>query len=181
MTNLLSNSSILRPLVVRRLPMVHILQSVFLIAAMGAACLAASQPARAQSAGATTYSSQQLMGIAAQMIKESQAAAPTNNPLERRLDAATVLIVRTTSGRAEFHATAADAFFVLEGHATLITGGTIVNPQGSTEIRGDSIQGGVRAELKAGDVVHIPASTPHQVLLEGAGPVVYVLFKVPVS
>lgn len=186
MINTFFNSAMFRPLVMRRVPKVHILRPTFLrsallIAAMGAYGLAASQPACAQSAGAATYSSQQVIDMAAQMIKESKASAPTNDALERHLDASTILIVRTTSGRAELHTTAADAFFVVEGHGTLVTGGTIVNPQGSAEVRGDSIQGGARVEVKVGDVVHIPANTPHQMLLDGAGPVVYVLYKIPAS
>jgi hypothetical protein len=43
-------------------------------------------------------------------------------------------------------------FFVVQGHATLITGGTSINPQGTEEIRGDSVKGGSRVGLKEGDV-----------------------------
>lgn len=105
----------------------------------------------------------------------------TSDALERHLDTSTTLAVRTKSGQAELHTTSADEFFVVEGHATLLTGGTIVNPKGTAEVRGDSVQGGVRAELKVGDVVHIPANTPHQLLLDGAGPFVYVLVKIPAA
>lgn len=102
----------------------------------------------------------------------------TNDALEKHLDSATILAVRTKDGRAEFHPTSADEFVVLQGSATLVTGGTITNPQGTGEIRGDSIEGGTRAELKEGDVVHIPAKTPHQLLVHG-GLFVYVLVKIP--
>ena len=34
------------------------------------------------------------------------------------------------------------------------------------EIKGKSIAGGVKQVLNAGDVIHIPAGTPHQLLLD---------------
>lgn len=101
-----------------------------------------------------------------------------DDPLERHLDPVTILVVRTKSGRAELHMTSADEFVVVQGSATLVTGGTIVNPQGTAEVRGDSLQDGVRARLKVGDVIHIPANTPHQLLLDGTALFVYVLVKI---
>ena len=79
------------------------------------------------------------------------------------------LSVRLRSGVAELHEHFADLFFVLDGRATLVTGGTIVNPQsaGPGEIRGSMVADGARQELRAGDVVHIAAGTPHQILLAG--------------
>jgi quercetin dioxygenase-like cupin family protein len=38
---------------------------------------------------------------------------------------------------------------------------------GPGEIRGASINGGVRQELRAGDVAHVPAGVPHQMLVAG--------------
>jgi uncharacterized RmlC-like cupin family protein len=71
-----------------------------------------------------------------------------------------------SSGRAELHEKQADLIIVQSGHATIIVGGKILNGQTSApnEIRGTSIEGGERQTLKAGDVVHVPARTPHQVV-----------------
>jgi mannose-6-phosphate isomerase-like protein (cupin superfamily) len=79
------------------------------------------------------------------------------------------LSVRLRSGIAEFHEHFADLFFVLDGKATLVTGGTIVSPQSAApgEIRGTMVANGTRQELRAGDVAHIAAGTPHQILLTG--------------
>jgi mannose-6-phosphate isomerase-like protein (cupin superfamily) len=79
------------------------------------------------------------------------------------------LSVRLRSGQAELHEHFADIFFVLDGRATLVTGGTIISPQsaGPGEIRGAMVAEGVRQELRAGDVAHIPAGTPHQIVLSG--------------
>jgi mannose-6-phosphate isomerase-like protein (cupin superfamily) len=58
---------------------------------------------------------------------------------------------------------------VLSGAATLVTGGKIVRPrtgaQGQT--LGDAIEGGGEQQLRPGDVVHIPAAIPHQLLIAG--------------
>jgi mannose-6-phosphate isomerase-like protein (cupin superfamily) len=79
------------------------------------------------------------------------------------------LSVRLRSGIAELHEHFADTFFVLEGRATLVTGGTIVAAQtiGPGEIRGSMVADGDRQQLRAGDVAHIAAGTPHQIVLTG--------------
>jgi uncharacterized RmlC-like cupin family protein len=72
----------------------------------------------------------------------------------------------SSSGRAELHEKQADLIIVQSGHATIIVGGKILNGQTTApnEIRGTSIEGGERQSLKAGDVVHVPVKTPHQVI-----------------
>ena len=82
---------------------------------------------------------------------------------------ATMLSFRARDGVAELHQHFADLFFVLDGRATLVTGGTVVGAQtvASGEVRGISIEGGSRQELRAGDVAHVPAGVPHQMLIPG--------------
>ena len=72
----------------------------------------------------------------------------------------------SSSGRAELHEKQADLIIVQSGQATIIVGGKIINGQTTApnEIRGTSIEGGERQALKAGDVVHVPVKTPHQVI-----------------
>jgi mannose-6-phosphate isomerase-like protein (cupin superfamily) len=171
-----------RKFTVQRLtPWIHATKKAALLAIATSLYLSASNVhCYSQNSGVATYSIQQLTDLARQMREESDKIPHnTNDALERHLDSITILAVRTRSGRAELHATSSDAFFVVRGHATLVTGGTIINPQGTEEVRGDSVQGGTRAELRAGDVVHIPPSTPHQLLLDGTEPFVYVLIKIP--
>jgi mannose-6-phosphate isomerase-like protein (cupin superfamily) len=82
---------------------------------------------------------------------------------------AAMLSFRGRDGEAEVHENFADIFLVLAGRATLVTGGTVGGARtiGPGETRGASIEGGARQELRAGDVVHIPAGEPHQVLVAG--------------
>lgn len=74
------------------------------------------------------------------------------------------LSVRTASGGAEIHAHYDDIFVVEQGHATLITGGTVIDPKTNPdgETKGSGINDGHSQEIAVGDVVHIPAGTPHQ-------------------
>jgi uncharacterized RmlC-like cupin family protein len=85
-----------------------------------------------------------------------------------------------SNGQAELHETQADLIVVQSGQATIIVGGKIVNGKTTApnEIRGTSIEGGERQALKAGDVVHVPVKTPHQVLLEAGQTLDYVVLKV---
>jgi mannose-6-phosphate isomerase-like protein (cupin superfamily) len=82
---------------------------------------------------------------------------------------ATMLSFRARNGVAELHENFADLFHVLDGRATLVTGGTIVAAEtiAPGEIRGASIDGGARHELRAGDVAHVPAGVAHQMLVPG--------------
>jgi len=78
----------------------------------------------------------------------------------------TMLTARTASGGAEFHAHFADFLFVVAGEGTELTGGTIIDPKEGTngEIRGTRLEGAVSHVLHKGDVIHIPAGTPHQAI-----------------
>jgi mannose-6-phosphate isomerase-like protein (cupin superfamily) len=82
---------------------------------------------------------------------------------------ATMLSFRARDGVAELHENFADLFYVLDGRATLVTGGTVIGAEkvGPGEIRGVSIEGGSRLELRAGDMAHVPAGVPHQMLVPG--------------
>ena len=91
----------------------------------------------------------------------------------------TMLAFRNRSGGAEVHANYADVFFVVEGRTTLITGGEVVDGKITEpgETRGASLKGGTRQELQAGDVVHIPAGMPHQMMLAEGVTVTYFVVK----
>lgn len=74
------------------------------------------------------------------------------------------LSTRAKSGGAELHARFDDIFVVTQGHATLITGGSLIDekdgPNG--ESKGSGIRNGHTQVIQKGDIVNIPAGTPHQ-------------------
>jgi mannose-6-phosphate isomerase-like protein (cupin superfamily) len=144
------------------------------------AILAASLPVasvNAQAAGGV-YPKADVMRIARRLEAQLKAKPDHSGVLEEPLSKGTQVAVRLMSGRAEFHQNAADVFMVLSGEATLVSGGTIVNPQGSDEIRGDSITNGTSAVMHPGDVVYVPPGTAHQVQLKPGAAFLYLIVKV---
>jgi mannose-6-phosphate isomerase-like protein (cupin superfamily) len=92
----------------------------------------------------------------------------------------TMLAFRRKDGGGELHQNFADIFYILRGHATLVTGGRLVDEKstGPGEVRGKAVDGGTRQELRDGDVVHIPAGMPHQMLVAVGDTVTYFVVKV---
>ena len=91
-----------------------------------------------------------------------------------------MLSVRTASGGVEVHAHFTDIFVITDGRATLITGGTVLDAKTDTngETHGTSLQNGTSQPLTKGDVVHIPAGVPHQLLLSSGDTLSYFVVKV---
>jgi mannose-6-phosphate isomerase-like protein (cupin superfamily) len=91
-----------------------------------------------------------------------------------------LLVSREETGSSELHQNVADVFVVEAGEATLLSGGKMVKPHTTQpgEIRGSSIEGGARHALTTGDVVHISAGVPHQLILEKGKPFTYFVVKV---
>lgn len=85
---------------------------------------------------------------------------------------------REASGVAEVHDKVADLFVVQSGEATLVVGGEVegLKTQGD-EGRGTGIKGGQKVKLTAGDIVHIPAKAPHQLLLDSGKQFTYFVLK----
>src|SRR5579864_8869797 len=70
---------------------------------------------------------------------------------------------RDGKGHVEVHEKETDVFYVVDGDATFITGGTMVGGKLSKpgQWMGNDIQGGEVHRLTKGDVIVIPAGTPH--------------------
>jgi glc operon protein GlcG len=70
---------------------------------------------------------------------------------------------REKPGMAEVHEKDADVIHVLDGKATFVTGGTVIDPKATAtdEIRGLAINGGNTREIAKGDVIVVPAGVPH--------------------
>ncbi len=86
---------------------------------------------------------------------------------------------REAAGMAEIHTLDTDIIYVLEGSATLVTGGTAVDakPSAPNEIRGTAIRDGESRRLSKGDVIIIPNGVPHW-FQEVQGPLLYYVVKV---
>jgi len=70
---------------------------------------------------------------------------------------------RDKPGQVEVHANDTDVIYIVEGSATFVTGGRVVEPTTSApgETRGREIDGGDAHQLSKGDVIVVPAGVPH--------------------
>ena len=72
---------------------------------------------------------------------------------------------RDKAGQSEVHATDTDIFVVIDGQATIVLGGRMIDPKETApgEIRGSGIEGGTDYLLQQGVVLTVPRNTPHWV------------------
>ncbi len=70
---------------------------------------------------------------------------------------------RGVAGQVEVHEKETDVFYVVDGAANFITGGTMIGGKQTKvgQMLGTDIRGGETHHLAKGDVIVIPAGTPH--------------------
>ena len=98
--------------------------------------------------------------------KSDQATSPIANEDHYRIN----IVRRGSAGTAMAHATGpakgSEVHYIIDGAATVVTGGTLVRPAGASG-RGNvtpgntTIDGGESRRVTKGDVIFIPAGTPH--------------------
>jgi glc operon protein GlcG len=86
---------------------------------------------------------------------------------------------RVAPGEVEYHDRFVDVMHVVEGRATVVTGGTLVEPHevAAGELRAANVEGGTAHRLEEGDVLAIPSGVPHQ-FVEVSDPFLYFVVKV---
>jgi mannose-6-phosphate isomerase-like protein (cupin superfamily) len=125
------------------------------------------------------FTQNQLLEKAQALNAQAQGpAAAASSKLNEYPNHFTMIALRHQDGGAEIHEDYADVFFVVRGSATLVTGGTVQDGKTVSpgEIRGKSVLNGAPTTLHEGDIVHIPATVPHQLLLSGT--FIYFVIKV---
>lgn len=70
---------------------------------------------------------------------------------------------RDKSPVAEIHLNEADFFYIVDGRATQVLGGTVVDGKetGPGQVRGPRTEGGQSYQITKGDIVWVPANVPH--------------------
>lgn len=64
---------------------------------------------------------------------------------------------------ASLHEAQAELFYVIDGSATMLTGGTLVaGKRNGTNLQGTGIEGGTRIVFSTGDFIMVPSGVPHQ-------------------
>jgi mannose-6-phosphate isomerase-like protein (cupin superfamily) len=135
--------------------------SILALAMLAAACFAQA------GSGVEVFSAKDMAAQWATLAQTAKGSGSSGATLGDYKSHIIMLSVRTATGKAEVHAHYDDVFVVTEGAATLITGGTV--PDGQTgpdgETRGTHIQDGKSQAIAKGDIVHIPAGVPHQLII----------------
>jgi len=128
---------------------------LFTLSAAAGALLAADE----SSLPAVYKSAAELMATLARnaQAKSDQATSPIANEDHYRIN----IVRRGSAGTAMAHATGpakgSEVHYIIDGAATVVTGGTLVRPAGAPT----TIEGGESRRVSKGDVIVIPAGTPH--------------------
>jgi mannose-6-phosphate isomerase-like protein (cupin superfamily) len=133
----------------------------FCLLSIGTAAFAQSGPPPTDRTRATVFSSAELAAALAKLPSDRSSAsvrvfslAPYNVNVERRL---------ARPQGASLHEAQAELFYVIEGSATLLTGGALTSPtRNGTNLSGPGIEGGVRQMFSKGDFLLVPSGVPHQ-------------------
>jgi mannose-6-phosphate isomerase-like protein (cupin superfamily) len=145
------------------------LLAVVAVGALGSLGLLAQGPRGGQAAGDPQtpifWSAQRMKDIDTGL---STRVSPQTNMAGERLVASASVIYRAGNSGSEIHEKLADFIFVREGEGSIVIGGKLIGgqPSAADEIRGESIEGGTRYPVAAGDTLYIPANTPHQFFVE---------------
>ena len=148
-----------------------------------ASCLMAASSVHAQDmADHTGVASAQ--GIKAQVGVMFSSMTPGQTfmwqPLLKDGPRTAALEIWKAPGRPAIHLAEAEYFTVVQGSGTLVSGGHMINPRlvKPGQMDGDAIESGTTRPLVAGDVVLIPAGTPHWFGIPGE-PLVLLGIKIP--
>jgi glc operon protein GlcG len=130
----------------------------------------------ALAAGRSTAEDTGIVYVPAERVR---AAFAKGEPLREQGDLKVHASRREGPGQAEIHARDTDVIHVLEGHATIVTGGRVVEPRtvAPDEVRGAGIEGGDSRALAPGDVLVVPRGVPHW-FRSVPGPFTYYVVKV---
>jgi mannose-6-phosphate isomerase-like protein (cupin superfamily) len=158
--------------------------------------LVVADQARAQTAQATPAAD--IMNTEIQAAVQKTAALPVSDQqlrmvsIEGEYNVGAALVHRAkTAGRevgaALAHSQITEVYYIISGNGTLVTGGTLENakdsPATSRTLIGPSIQGtkilnGKSRQVGPGDMVIIPANTPHTFTEITSDRIVYMVVRV---
>ena len=107
-------------------------------------------------------SAQEVSSAVAKLPKNPLASVPVykigpfNVNVEHRLG------MPAAAQQASVHSKDAELFYMIDGTATLVTGGELIEPTGNPgEPRGKGIKGGKEQKMSKGDFMLVPAGVPH--------------------
>jgi len=109
-------------------------------------------------------SSADVMALAAKAKSDKkEGQALVSEPILRLAPYNANLEYRTAVANAAVHEKEAELFYVIDGSATLVTGGKLVGETrtNAENLSGTAIQGGTPRNIAKGDFIIVPENTPH--------------------
>lgn len=113
-------------------------------------------PAPAPGSPASYKAAEDLAAVLAKAAP--QAFGMTTSPIANTDQYRVNIVHRPKPASAIAHPGNTELHYIIEGAGTLVTGGTIVRPAQGNQT---TIEGGVTQHVKKGDVVIVPAGSPH--------------------
>ena len=131
------------------------------LVALSAVASSAQAPAPTDRTKATHFPAAELQAALAKLPADRPASSvrvfsldPYNVGVEQR---------QPVAQGASLHEAQAELFYVIDGAATMVTGGTIPDgKRNGTNIQGTKIDGGTRIVFNKGDFIMVPSGVPHQ-------------------
>lgn len=136
----------------------HTLRITFAVAALAAVAVAQSAPP-----DKIVATSSEIMAMVAKAKADRKPNQPTfAQPLLALAPYGANLEYRAAVGPSSVHTKYAEFFYVIDGSATLMTGGKLVNEKHTGDnFSGTAIEGGSSRAVAKGDFVIVPPNTPH--------------------
>ena len=124
----------------------------------------------------------EIMGLIAKAKADRKGDAPlVAEPILLMAPYRAQLEYRPRTAPAALHEKDAELFVVLQGSGSIVTGGKLVDEKrvNANNLSGASIAGGHSQSVGVGDMLIVPANTPHQVIPAGGAPIVLMTMHVP--
>ena len=155
----------------------HLLAFTFLATAMASSALAQ------QAAPLNTFmSNKEIMSLVDKAKADRKGDAPlVAEPILSLAPYRAQLEYRPATSPAAVHEKDAELMVVLDGTGNIVTGGKLVDEKrnNANNLGGSSITGGKSQAVVKGDMLIVPANTPHQVIPTGGAPIVLITMHVP--
>jgi len=130
----------------------------------------------------TFMNNKEIMGLIDKAKADRKGDAPlVAEPILSLAPYRAQLEYRPGTSPAAVHEKDAELMVVLEGTGDIVTGGKLVDEKrtNANNLSGPSIAGGNSQAVVKGDMLIVPANTPHQVIPTGGAPIVLMTMHVP--
>jgi mannose-6-phosphate isomerase-like protein (cupin superfamily) len=130
----------------------------------------------------TFMSDKEIMGLVDKAKADRKGDAPlVAEPILSLAPYRAQLEYRPGNSPPAVHEKDAELMVVLQGTGNIVTGGKLVDEKrnNANNLGGSSINGGNTQAVVKGDMLIVPANTPHQVIPTGGAPIVLMTLHVP--